>query len=93
MDDSTWLPQIDQGKCTGCGRCVETCPTGALGQITLPDGQVKAALVRPKLCIYCTLCEDLCPVDAIALPFLILSLKAYEEEKLLRKDGEDDATC
>ncbi len=88
MDDNAWLPQIDQEKCTGCGKCVETCPTGALGQITLPDRRVKAALVHPELCTYCTLCEDLCPVDAIALPFLILSLKAYEEENLSRKDGE-----
>ncbi len=90
MGDSAWLPQIDQALCTGCGKCVETCPTGALGQITLPDGQVKAALVRPDLCTYCTLCEDLCPVDAIALPFLILSQEAYEAENLSRKEREDD---
>lgn len=32
----------------------------------------KAMLLYPERCIYCTFCEDICPVDAIALPFLIV---------------------
>jgi NAD-dependent dihydropyrimidine dehydrogenase PreA subunit len=31
----------------------------------------KAVLARPDACTYCTLCEDICPVQAISLPFLI----------------------
>ncbi len=64
---SNWLPTIDQHICTGCEACVLLCPTAALDQVA-----GKAWLVRPSACIYCNLCEDICPVDAISLPFLIL---------------------
>lgn len=63
---SQWLPHLDQERCNGCGDCITQCPTGALGWA---DG--KAALVNPSLCIYCATCEDICPVGAIELPFLI----------------------
>lgn len=65
------LPMIDQIRCTGCGRCVETCPTQALAQVNS-----KAHLHDPDLCTYCALCESICPVDAIALPFLVVLAKA-----------------
>ncbi|MBP8291710.1 MAG: 4Fe-4S binding protein [Caldilineaceae bacterium] len=29
-------------------------------------------LLYPDRCTYCTACEDVCPTDAIALPFLIV---------------------
>lgn len=61
------LPRIITAKCTGCGRCVEACPTNALATV----GQ-KAQLVRPDDCTYCTICQDLCPEGAIELPFLIV---------------------
>jgi ferredoxin len=61
------LPRIVAALCTGCGRCVEICPTQALGQV---NG--KAMLICPDRCTYCALCEDLCPENAIALPFLIV---------------------
>jgi NAD-dependent dihydropyrimidine dehydrogenase PreA subunit len=61
------LPTIIQDRCTGCGDCVATCPTGALD---LLEG--KAALVRPADCAYCGDCETLCPQGAIALPFEIV---------------------
>jgi len=32
----------------------------------------KATLLYPDRCTYCTLCEDICPTNAIALPFLIV---------------------
>jgi formate hydrogenlyase subunit 6/NADH:ubiquinone oxidoreductase subunit I len=38
-----------------------------LGQVA-----VKAALLYPERCTYCTFCEDICPTNAIALPFLIV---------------------
>lgn len=64
--DRIWQPQIDRRICTGCGVCVAQCSTGALGQV---GG--KADLVNPDVCTYCAVCEDLCPVDAITLPYLI----------------------
>jgi NAD-dependent dihydropyrimidine dehydrogenase PreA subunit len=32
----------------------------------------KAVLAHPERCTYCTVCENVCPEDAIALPFLIV---------------------
>lgn len=61
------LPMIDPQRCTGCGRCVDACPTEALGTVA-----GKAALVAPDACTYCTACQDICPENAIALPFLIV---------------------
>ncbi len=70
---SEWMPKIDQTTCTGCGDCIATCPTGALGK------QVdKVALLRPELCTYCADCEDVCPVSAIELPYLIVK---YEQKR------------
>ncbi len=66
MDSDAWLPQIDQQKCIGCGDCVAQCPTHALATVNS-----KATLAHPNLCIYCDLCEDICPTAAIQLPLLI----------------------
>jgi ferredoxin len=71
---SQWMPQIDQMKCIGCGDCIASCPTRALGQKA-----DKAALLRPDLCTYCRACEDVCPVGAIELPFLIVKYEQREE--------------
>lgn len=67
--DMQWMPHIDRTLCTGCRTCITVCPTDALAQ---RDG--KAHLAHPDQCIYCTFCEDVCPVGAIELPFLITSL-------------------
>jgi len=49
-------------RCTGCGRCVEVCPTGA---ITLgADGK---AHVRAAVCRGCGLCVEECPQQALTL--------------------------
>lgn len=61
------VPEINPGKCTGCGECVEQCPTEAVG---LLEG--KAVIVRPEDCCYCTNCESLCPEEAIRCPFEII---------------------
>ncbi len=69
MSDSQWMPQIALSACNGCGECIAKCPTGALGWQT-----GKAALLHPERCIYCATCETICPVNAIALPYLVLKL-------------------
>jgi len=64
--DRAWIPQIDRRKCTACGDCIERCPTGALGMVA-----GKAAVIRPDACTYSAICEAVCPVGAIELPYLI----------------------
>ena len=65
--DAPVLPEINQEICTGCGKCVTVCPTGALA---LAGG--KAVMAHPALCIYDGECEPVCSVAAIQLPYLIM---------------------
>jgi len=64
------IPEIALEKCTGCGDCVEKCPTKA---VELVRG--KAIIVRPEDCNYCTNCEAFCPSGAIKCPFEIILTK------------------
>ena len=61
------LPEINPLRCTGCGRCIDHCPTGALAEA---DG--KALLDRPLPCTYCTECEETCHEQASSPPLLAL---------------------
>jgi MinD superfamily P-loop ATPase len=61
------LPLIDLGRCTGCGRCAQLCPTRAV-EIR---GE-KAIIIRPDDCSFCDICESYCPEEAIDRPFSIV---------------------
>lgn len=61
------IPAIDLRRCTGCGLCVELCPTRA---VDLVAG--KASIGRPLSCNYCDICESYCPEGAIGRPFTIV---------------------
>jgi len=50
---------VDSQRCTGCGLCVETCPTGAIRLI----GGV--AHIETDLCQECAACVSSCPEQAI----------------------------
>jgi 2-oxoglutarate ferredoxin oxidoreductase subunit delta len=66
--DQRVLPTIDLNICTGCGLCVDQCPTHAveMSDVRRPE------IVRPEDCAYCGLCEEMCPVGAIALEYEIV---------------------
>lgn len=81
--ESVPLPQIDPARCTGCGRCVDVCPTQALDQ-----DHGLAYLRYPERCSYCLACEDICPEDAIALPFAVI----FASPPLDRADGRITGT-
>ncbi len=51
---------VDKGKCTGSGECVDVCPVEAL---SLEDGK---AVVNDE-CIDCGSCVDVCPNGALSL--------------------------
>ncbi len=53
--------KIDAEKCTGCGACVDSCPSEA---IEMQDG--KAVVIEDK-CVDCGVCVDECPVEAISM--------------------------
>ncbi|MGB9660922.1 MAG: 4Fe-4S binding protein [Moorellaceae bacterium] len=52
---------VDKEKCTGCGSCVEVCPTGALAVQDI-------AVVNEDECLECGACVDECPNGALKLP-------------------------
>jgi MinD superfamily P-loop ATPase len=53
------IPQIQNEKCTACGRCVEICQFHALAKVG------KNILVFPQLCHGCGSCTWNCPENAI----------------------------
>jgi ferredoxin len=54
--------KVDPEKCTGCGACVDECPTDA---IAMQDDN--KALVNADECVDCGACVDVCPSEAITL--------------------------
>jgi len=65
VEPPTLHPEIDAGRCIGCGGCVTACPEktvlGLVGGI--------AELVEPTSCIGHGACKDACPSGAIRLVF------------------------
>ena len=55
-------PVIDENACTGCGICVDGCPTKALEMV---DGLAK--LTKPELCDSDGECAKACPVECIKM--------------------------
>lgn len=51
-------PEIDETKCTKCGKCVSVCPTGAINLKNKPE-------TDSNLCIKCNACIKICPTGAI----------------------------
>jgi Fe-S-cluster-containing hydrogenase component 2 len=52
---------VNEEKCTGCGSCVEVCPSNA---ITIENDKAKIDLEE---CVECESCIDECPEGAISL--------------------------
>ena len=51
----------------------ESSDTKTIGIVFTPSFvEGLAVTARPQACNYCGVCEEVCPVEAIALPYLIL---------------------
>ena len=61
------MPEIDRGKCNGCGLCVSVCSCNA---IVLVANVI--SIIETEECLWCTLCEAVCPTAAITCPFEIV---------------------
>ena len=56
---STFVPEVDEDRCTFCRKCVEICRYRAIAVVG------KKVLVFPQLCHSCEGCRVVCPEDAI----------------------------
>lgn len=65
------LPKVSviESRCTGCTRCANDCPYGALQMIDLEAGAAHPylAIADPTLCVSCGICVGSCLDDAITL--------------------------
>ena len=54
------IPEVNEWKCTYCGKCAEVCAYNALAVLK------NRVLVFPELCHGCGACSHLCPEDAVS---------------------------
>lgn len=63
---SPMVAEVNFMKCTGCLKCRDVCPYGAVEKDELRDGRVVAKVI-PSLCQGCGLCNVACPPGVIPL--------------------------
>ena len=54
--------EVDENKCTGCGKCIDRCPEGA---ISFNDNGL--AEVDEEKCTGCGKCSKACPFEAVTI--------------------------
>ncbi len=75
----TWGPTIDYEKCISCGKCVDYSKLGAY-EFEEKQGARRPVVRNPYKCVvFCTGCEEQCPVGAIKFP------SKMETREIIRK--------
>jgi len=59
------VPEIDESKCTYCGKCAKVCVYNAIAVLPGQDGKKGDVLIFTHLCHGCGACSSLCPQGAI----------------------------
>jgi len=67
---TNFLPEIEEEKCNGCGKCVNACPVEAMTLVSANDPnnpKMKKARVNEDICLGCGVCVRTCAKDSIHL--------------------------
>lgn len=59
------VPEVDEAKCTYCGKCREVCAYNAIAVLPKSENEKGTVLIFPHLCHGCGACSLLCPQKAI----------------------------
>jgi len=59
------IPEVDESKCTYCGKCQRVCAYNAIAVLPKTDDRSGSVLIFPHLCHSCGACSLLCPENAI----------------------------
>jgi len=59
------IPEVDESKCTYCGKCQRICAYNAIAVLPKTDDRDGSVLIFPHLCHSCGACSILCPENAI----------------------------
>ncbi len=65
LESDPQISQVNLQRCVGCGKCIMTCPFGAIKEIDF-RGQPKAEVIE-TICQGCGICTSTCPQGAIQL--------------------------
>ena len=67
---TNFLPDLDTVGCTGCGKCVQSCPVEAMTLVSANNPErpkAKVAKLDSRICLGCGVCVPACPEDHISL--------------------------
>lgn len=67
---STYLSQVDDTKCAGCGQCAKACPIQAIEMVPIVAHtikQTKHPKIDEAICLGCGVCALACRQDAVRL--------------------------
>jgi len=67
---TNYLPVINESTCSGCGKCVDVCPIGAMSSVSANDPhrpKKRKARLNEAICLGCGLCVRTCSSRSITL--------------------------
>ncbi|HER24423.1 MAG TPA: 4Fe-4S dicluster domain-containing protein [Candidatus Atribacteria bacterium] len=71
VQTTSYIPRIDEEKCSGCGKCVKTCPISAIEWVSNDDGTNrklnKKVKINEEICLGCGVCVRVCSHKSITL--------------------------
>jgi Na+-translocating ferredoxin:NAD+ oxidoreductase RNF subunit RnfB len=67
---TNFLPVVREADCSGCGKCVDACPVGAMALVSAEDPKRpgrRVARVLEDACLGCGVCVRACPKACLSL--------------------------